>query len=85
MGQSKLKAGWTAQGQPSATAIRLSVPEAAAYCGISVSYLNKLRCTGGGATYITRGRRVIYDTRDLDAWLNSGRRTSTTDAPREVA
>ena len=83
MGQTTLRAGWTAQGQPSATATRLPVADAAVYSGVSVSYLNKLRCTGGGPVYIARGRRIIYDTRDLDAWLNSGRRRSTSD--REVA
>jgi hypothetical protein len=92
MGLPKLTAGCAAAGQPIEMAgyagqippARLSVLEAAAYCGVSVSYLNKLRCLGGGPVYITRGRRVIYDTRDLDTWLVSGRRTSTADAGGEA-
>jgi predicted DNA-binding transcriptional regulator AlpA len=57
----------------------LSVPEAAAYCGISVAYMNALRCKGGSARYIKIGSRVLYDSADLDAWLADKRRTSTSD------
>lgn len=60
-------------------AARLGVAASAAYCGVSASYLNKLRCIGNGPIFIKRGRRIIYDTSDLDAWLDSGRRTSTSD------
>jgi hypothetical protein len=63
---------------------RLSTEGAAAYCGCSTSYLNKLRSIGGGPVFIKRGRRVIYDTDDLDVWLDAGRRTSTSDAGEEV-
>ena len=90
MNHTKATSGWAAQGQPatgwtkhdeqSTTAsARLTVAEAARYCGVSESYMNKLRCIGGGAVHILLGRRVVYDTRDLDAWLASGRRTSTSD------
>jgi predicted DNA-binding transcriptional regulator AlpA len=61
---------------------RLSPPEAASYVGLSVSSLNKLRLFGGGPRYLKLGKRVVYDTRDLDAWLKARRRTSTSDAPR---
>ena len=46
---------------------------------MSKSYLNKLRVIGGGPTYVKIGRRVIYDTNDLDAYLARHRRTSTSD------
>jgi hypothetical protein len=84
MAQTKLTASWTAHGEPATVSARLSVPEAATYCGVSVSYLNKLRCIGGGPVYIARGRRVIYDTRDLDTWLASGRRISTANTGGEA-
>jgi hypothetical protein len=63
---------------------RLPAEGAADYCGCSTSYLNKLRSIGGGPVFIKRGRRVIYDTLDLDAWLDAGRRASTSDTAEEV-
>ena len=58
--------------------IRLrSVREAAAYLGISVSTLAKLRLTGKGPRYVKLGRRVLYDVRDLEAWAASRKRNST--------
>ena len=58
---------------------RLSVPEAAAYVGESVSMLNKRRLTGDGPPFLKISRRVVYDTSDLDLWLASKRRVSTSD------
>ncbi len=56
---------------------KLRTPGAAAYCGSTESTFNKLRLTGGGPVYITIGRTVVYDPDDLDAWLASNRRKST--------
>lgn len=50
---------------------------AAEYLSISVSTLNKLRLTGGGPSYIKLGKSVLYDPSDLDVWLASKRRRST--------
>ncbi len=58
---------------------RLPVNAAAAYAGISVSTLNKLRVFGGGPIFLKLGRRVIYEIADLDDWLASKRRSSTSD------
>jgi predicted DNA-binding transcriptional regulator AlpA len=58
---------------------KLSAPEAAEYIGLSQSTLAKRRVFGGGPKYLKLGRRVVYDTRDLDAWLNAHRRLSTSD------
>ena len=58
---------------------RLDVTAAAEYCGISVAYLAKLRVTGNGPVFIRLGRRVVYDSDDLDAWLAAGRRHSTSE------
>ena len=50
---------------------KLNSPEAAEYLGISVSTLSKRRVDGDGPKYLKLGRRVVYDTRDLDDWLDS--------------
>ncbi len=57
----------------------LNVDEAAAYCGVSTSFLNKARVEGGGAVFMKIGARVVYSTKDLDDWLDARRRTSTAD------
>lgn len=55
----------------------LRVRQAAEYTGLSKSTLDKLRCFGGGPTYLKLGRVVVYRQADLDAWLDERRRTST--------
>ena len=63
------------------TSQRIPVSAAAAYVGLSESTLNKLRLSGGGPRYLKiTPRRVTYDTADLDEWLASKRRMSTSDA-----
>ncbi len=52
---------------------------AAAYCHCSKSKFEKARVSGGGPVFIKVGRTVLYDQADLDAWLASNRRTSTSD------
>lgn len=56
---------------------KLRTEQAAEYSGFSASTFEKLRVTGGGCTYIRIGRIVVYDPDDLDAWLASHKRTST--------
>lgn len=59
---------------------KLGPPAAADYTGSSVSTLAKLRMTGDGPAYIKLGpRKIVYDPDDLDRWLTSRRRTSTSD------
>lgn len=57
----------------------LTVREAAAHLSLSVSTLNKLRCTGYGPTYFKLGRAVRYDPQDLDQWLGAHRVSSTSE------
>lgn len=57
----------------------LNTHEAAAYVGLSYSTLTKLRLTGGGPPFIKLGARVVYRVSDLDAWLESRMRTSTSE------
>lgn len=60
------------------TTPKLNTHEAADYLRLSASTLNKMRLNGNGPEFIKLGaRRVIYDLRDLDHWLASRRRKST--------
>lgn len=64
---------------PQPARIKLT-PEAAQYIGASTTFLEKARCAGDGPPFIRIGaRKVGYLTEDLDAWLESRRRTSTSD------
>jgi hypothetical protein len=63
----------------------LPVEGAAKHIGISVSTMNKARCTGGGPQYLKIGRRVVYDIRDLEQFMSATRRRSTSDSLREAA
>lgn len=58
---------------------------AADYTGFAGSTLEKLRVTGDGPPFLKVGRVVLYDRDDLDAWLSSKRRTSTSDAGSDGA
>ena len=59
---------------------RITVSEAAIYTGLAASTLNKLRLSGEGPPFLKlTARRVCYDTRDLDIWMASKRRISTSD------
>jgi predicted DNA-binding transcriptional regulator AlpA len=58
----------------------LRTPLAAEYVGLSTSTLEKLRLTGNGPAYQKAGRKiVVYRPEDLDAWLNTHRRRSTSE------
>jgi predicted DNA-binding transcriptional regulator AlpA len=58
---------------------RLRTPAAADYVGYSESTLEKKRLTGAGPPFIRLGRSIVYDTRDLDAWLATRRARSTSE------
>ncbi len=56
----------------------LRAPEASEYIGLSESTLAKRRLYGLPAIFLSLGGRAIgYAVDDLDAWLNSCRRRST--------
>jgi hypothetical protein len=65
----------SADGCPASPYLR--VQAAAKYVVLSVSMLNKLRCSGGGPTYYRLGRAVLYRRADLDAWVERSARCST--------
>jgi hypothetical protein len=59
----------------------LSVTDAAAFLGVSVSWLNRLRGNGGGPAFskLSPRGRVTYRLGDLIDWATAHRRTSTSD------
>lgn len=63
----------------------LNTAEAAHRLGVSASYLNKLRLTGGGPVFVKLGAKVVYDLADLTAWVSARRRTSTSQSLQAVA
>ena len=63
----------------------LATPEAAAFTGLAVSTLNKLRLTGSGPEYSKVGRRVLYARDSIEDWMRSKRRTSTSDTGAKAA
>jgi predicted DNA-binding transcriptional regulator AlpA len=57
----------------------LTTEQAAAHLALGRSTLEKWRCTGDGPKFIRLGpRRVGYRQRDLDEWLDSRPRCSST-------
>lgn len=57
----------------------LSRQRAANYLSLSPRTLAKLACIGGGPVFAKINARVIYDTRDLDRWVEARKRSSTSD------
>jgi len=57
----------------------LTTREAAQLSGLSVSYLNKLRCFGGGSPYLKVGRKCIYRRDQFEAWLAKHQYGSTSE------
>lgn len=55
----------------------LNTKEAAAVIGCAPITLAKLRCSGGGPTFLKIGRSVRYSRTDLDDWLATKRRSNT--------
>ncbi len=55
----------------------LSVKAAAAWLGVSISWLNKTRSSGGGPKHIKIGSRCLYDPDDLREFAAMHRRNVT--------
>jgi predicted DNA-binding transcriptional regulator AlpA len=61
----------------------MRTPEAAHYIALAESTLTKMRLTGDGPPFCKVGpRAVAYRRADLDAWLETRVRRSTSDQPR---
>lgn len=65
--------------------VTTDTPGAATYTGTSTSFLEKARCTGDGPRYVKIGRAVRYRFVDLDTWLESCARRSTSDRGQKAA
>jgi predicted DNA-binding transcriptional regulator AlpA len=57
----------------------LNTREASALLGLAVPTLNKLRVYGDGPIFLKLGRAVRYRRADLESWLASRVRRSTSD------
>jgi len=51
---------------------------------LSTNYLKKLRCLGGGPRYAKIGRKIVYDTADVEEWFEARKVASTSDAAVRV-
>ncbi|WP_363797823.1 helix-turn-helix domain-containing protein [Lysobacter firmicutimachus] len=60
-------------------ATRFNVKEAAAYVGLAMSTLNRMRQEGRGPRYVKLGTRVFYRCADLDQYLK-GKVIETSDS-----
>ncbi len=56
--------------------------DAAELLGVSVRTLQKWRLQGNGPRFVKLGRAVRYDRRDLEEYIEVGRRWSTSDSSR---
>ena len=66
--------------------IYFTTEQAAKYTGLSKSYFEKLRVRGDGpAYYKVSARKVLYKLAELEAWMATHRRHSTSEAPQGVA
>ncbi|MGH8576224.1 MAG: helix-turn-helix transcriptional regulator [Gammaproteobacteria bacterium] len=63
---------------------RIPLRDAATYLGIAAITLKRLYGTGKGPPVIRLGRRVIFDTADLDAYLNANKGTAPTNGEKPV-
>lgn len=62
---------------PTAPDEYLTVKEAAHFLRVSKSFLDKLRCTGGGPSFTRVGRKILYRRIDLEAWTRRHRFENT--------
>jgi predicted DNA-binding transcriptional regulator AlpA len=61
---------------------RFRARKAAEYIGMSASWLAKRRMRGDPPAFLKVGRAVVYDEGELDAWLRSCWRQSTSEPVR---
>jgi len=57
----------------------LRTPDVALFVGLSIRTLEKHRIYGTGPRYSKLGGRVVYAIEDLESWVKSGAKTSTSD------
>jgi predicted DNA-binding transcriptional regulator AlpA len=57
----------------------IKTPAAAEYLGVSVAFLEKRRVYGDGPRFVKLGRAVAYRRADLDVWIETRTRRSTSE------
>ena len=62
----------------------LRTPEAARFVGLSIRTLEKHRIYGTGPRYSKLGGRVVYRLEDLQAWVDTAVKASTSDPGKFV-
>src|ERR1700740_3377999 len=62
----------------------LRTPEAARFVGLSIRTLEKHRIYGTGPRYSKLGGRVVYRLEDLQTWVDSAVKASTSDPGKSV-
>ena len=62
----------------------LRTPEAARFVGLSIRTLEKHRIYGTGPRYAKLGGRIVYSLDDLQAWVASAVKASTSDPGQAV-
>ena len=55
---------------------------ASSYLCVARQTLAKMRVSGTGPAYYKLGRRILYERAELDTWLDTKKRSSTSDAGR---
>jgi predicted DNA-binding transcriptional regulator AlpA len=70
----------TSETSPRRAADLLHTRDAARRLGLGPHTLEKMRMRGTGPTFVKLGARVLYDVGDLDAWIATRRRRSTSEA-----
>jgi hypothetical protein len=56
---------------------RMDTRNSSAYVGLSEKTMAMMRCNGTGPKFVKRGR-IFYFKEDLDTWLNTGGRLTST-------
>lgn len=63
----------------------LNQKQVAEMIGFSESWLERMRWAGGGIPYVKIGRTVRYSESDVNTWVESyGKRTSTSAMPQKA-
>ncbi|MDH2313985.1 helix-turn-helix transcriptional regulator [Methylobacterium brachiatum] len=62
----------------------MTTDEAAQRLGVTAGHLEKLRVLGGGPTFLKLGRSVRYEPADLQHWIATCRRRSTSQTAAET-
>lgn len=66
--------------EPLAVSRLVTERDASELLGVSMRTLQKWRLQGKGPSFVKLGHAVRYDVRDLEAYIEGGRRRSTSDA-----